>query len=158
MSLVNPKFDRGSNKVKTSHKTTLFIVLHQTRASQRFFATLTKFDPKLILSRPKIPNFDPPSERVKTSAIVKIIKFSFQQLFISQNRSQDGRDITKIGMTHRSMHHSLPRAITFDPIIGFSRPIPFQKQEVKKQEHTHKKKHPKSTLNPPDSSLFTKNT
>ena len=34
-------------------------------------------------------------------------------------------------MTHRSMHHKLPRAITFDPIVGFSRFIPFQKQEVK---------------------------
>ena len=36
-----------------------------------------------------------------------------------------------MGITHRSMHRKLPRAITFDPTIGFSRSIPFQKQEVK---------------------------
>ena len=34
-------------------------------------------------------------------------------------------------MAHRSMHHKLPRAITFYPTIGFSRSISFQKQEVK---------------------------
>ena len=37
----------------------------------------------------------------------------------------------KTGITHRLMHHKLPRAITFDPTVGFSRSIPFQKQEVK---------------------------
>ena len=35
------------------------MVLHQTRASRRFLTTLTKFDPKSILSGPKNPNFDP---------------------------------------------------------------------------------------------------
>ena len=34
-------------------------------------------------------------------------------------------------MTCRSMHRKLPRAITFDPTFGFSRSMPFQKQEVK---------------------------
>ena len=37
----------------------------------------------------------------------------------------------KTGMTHQSIHHKLPRAITFDPIVGFSRSIHFQTQEVK---------------------------
>ena len=55
--LVNP----GLTKVKQSqnpHKTTFFMVLHQTRASQRFSAILTKFDSKLTLGGPKNPNFD----------------------------------------------------------------------------------------------------
>ena len=34
-------------------------------------------------------------------------------------------------MTHQSMHCKLPKAITFDPTVGFSRSIPFHKQEVK---------------------------
>ena len=37
----------------------------------------------------------------------------------------------KTGMTHQSIHHKLPRAITFDPTVGFSRSIHFQTQEVK---------------------------
>ena len=37
----------------------------------------------------------------------------------------------KTGITHRLMHHKLPRSITFDPTVGFSRSIPFQKQEFK---------------------------
>ena len=36
MPLVNTRFDRRSNEVKISHKTTFFIVLHQTRASWIF--------------------------------------------------------------------------------------------------------------------------
>ena len=35
------------------------MVLHQTRASQRFLTTLTKFDLKSISCGPKNPNFDP---------------------------------------------------------------------------------------------------
>ena len=34
-------------------------------------------------------------------------------------------------MTYRSMHQWLPRAITFDPIFGYSGSIPFRKQEDK---------------------------
>ena len=52
---VWPNVKRGQNP----HKTTFFMVLHQTRASRRFLTTLTKFDPKSILSGPKNPNFDP---------------------------------------------------------------------------------------------------
>ena len=58
MPLVNPRFNRRSNKVKTLTKIYFFIVLRQTWASWRFSMTLTKFDPKSILGGPKNPNFD----------------------------------------------------------------------------------------------------
>ena len=48
-------------KVKTSQnhpKNTIFMFLHQTRATQWFSLTLTKFDLKLTLKGPKNPNFD----------------------------------------------------------------------------------------------------
>ena len=48
-----PKVKQGENTLKIS----LFIVLHQTRASRRFLATLTKFDPELTLGGPPKPLF-----------------------------------------------------------------------------------------------------
>ena len=37
----------------------------------------------------------------------------------------------KIGIMYRLMHRYLPKAITFDPTIGFPSSIPFQKQGVR---------------------------
>jgi len=48
----------GLTEGQNPHKTTFFIILHQTRASRRFLTTSTKFDLKSIPSGPKNPNFD----------------------------------------------------------------------------------------------------
>ena len=57
MPLVKLGLNKGQ-KGQNPHKITPLIVFHQTQASRRFLATLTKFDPKLTLGGPKNPNFD----------------------------------------------------------------------------------------------------
>ena len=59
MPLVNPRFDRRSNEVKTLTKKIFSTVLHETQASQKFLTTLTKFDPKSIPMGLKTLSFDP---------------------------------------------------------------------------------------------------
>ena len=64
------------------YKTTLFMVLHQTRASRTFLASLTWswswVGPKTLILIQLL-------EQIETNAIAKIIKFSFQWLFMGQN-------------------------------------------------------------------------
>ena len=66
------------------YKTKLFMVLHQTRASRRFLTSLTRSQSWMGL---KILILIQLLERVETNVIVKIIKFSFQWLFMGQNWS-----------------------------------------------------------------------
>jgi len=75
-------------KVKRSEnppETTFFMLLHQTRATQRFLSTLTKFDPTLAPKAPKALILIRPSKWVWTNAIVNIIEFPFQRLFMGWN-------------------------------------------------------------------------
>ena len=51
MSLVNLGLTKGQIR-SNPRKTIFFMVLYQTRATQRFLATLTKFNPDLTPSGP----------------------------------------------------------------------------------------------------------
>ena len=82
MPLVSPRFDQRPKRGLDSCKTIFFIVLRQTRASRRF---LNKFDPKSILGGPKTLILIQLLEWVEAKAIVKIIQFSFQRLFMGRN-------------------------------------------------------------------------
>ena len=60
MPLVNLELTEGQTRSKSSQNNTFHgFFFYQTQASQRFLATLTKFDQKLISGGPKNPNFDP---------------------------------------------------------------------------------------------------
>ena len=59
MPLVNLGLNEGQTRSKSTKNNTFHIFFHQTWASRRFLATLTKFDLKLTPSGPKNPNFDP---------------------------------------------------------------------------------------------------
>ena len=74
MPLVSLGLTEGQNP----YKTTLFIVLNQTRAFLRILATLTKLTWSLLLRAPKTLILIWPLERVETNVIAKIIKFSVQ--------------------------------------------------------------------------------
>ena len=64
--------------------------LNQTQATQRFLSTLTQFDMRLTPEGTENPNFDRLLEWVGVYVIAKIIEFSFQLLFMGQNRSSNG--------------------------------------------------------------------
>ena len=60
------------------------MLVRQTQVTRRFLSTLTKFDLTLTSKGTRNPNFDP---TVKTGWDQKIIKFTFQRLFMGQNWS-----------------------------------------------------------------------
>ena len=57
MPLVNLGLTEGQTRSKSTQNNIFHIFFIQTRASRRFLATLTKFDPKLTSGGPKFPNF-----------------------------------------------------------------------------------------------------
>ena len=57
MPLVNPRFDRRSNEVKTLTNN-IFCSFTSNPSFSDILTTLTKFDPKSTLCGPKNPNFD----------------------------------------------------------------------------------------------------
>ena len=75
-----PKVKDGQNQLKT----TFFMLLHQTRATQRFSLTLIR---GWLLRAIKTIILIRLSEQVGPSFIEKIIEFPFQRLFMGQNRS-----------------------------------------------------------------------
>ena len=139
MPLVNPRLDRRSNKVKTltkKKKKTFFIVLHQTRASWRILTTLIKFDPKSIRVGSKILILIWLSKQVGTNSIAKIIKFSFQRLFMGRNRDDapidapltfeshnfwSNRWIFKIHSFSETGSQNLFRGVKINPFLGLLR-------------------------------------
>ena len=117
----------GLTKGQNPHKTTFFIVLHQTRASQRILTTLTKFDPKLILGGCKNPNFDPSVRtgwnqchcedyQILIPTTIHGLKSEFKR-----RRYHENQDDTPIDALRTSESHNF----WFDH--WFSRSIPFWK-------------------------------
>ena len=81
MPLVNLGLTKGQTMSKSSQNST-FHGFSPNPSFSEVLTTLTKFDQKLTLVGPKTLILIQPSEWVETNAIVKIIKFSFQRLFM----------------------------------------------------------------------------
>ena len=101
MPLVNPRLINSQTKSKSPQNSTF----HSFTSNPRFleiFGDFWQVWPEVDSQR--APNFVRPSKWVETNVILKIIKFSVQRLFISQNWSWNGQDL-KTGLTHRSINH-----------------------------------------------------
>ena len=83
MPLVNPRFDRRSNEVKTLKNN----IFHSFTSNSSLSKNFDKFDQKSIMGGPKNPNFDLTVRMGWNQCLYEDIKFSFQQLLMGKNWS-----------------------------------------------------------------------
>ena len=107
MPPINLGLTKGQIRLKSSQNN----IFHGFTSNPSFSEIFGKFDQvwlSLTRSWPRMALktliLIQQSKRVGTNVIAKIIKFSFQRLFMGWNWSQNGQDITKAGITHWSMH------------------------------------------------------